>query len=202
MENCAGGVQLLVLVLCVIANSHHVADAQLSRVGSDFLHQQLHHGGFALSIPADEGHFFPVFNHKIDFVQHRFARFVGLTQVHSLEHHPVAFWRGRKKEMDVGGVQLVHLHTVHLFQHFDSALHLLGFGRLVTEPLDERFNVVNFLLLVFEHFLLVGNPFQPPFHVGVVVAFVVSMCPKVISMVRWQMLFRNCRSWETMMRLP
>ena len=173
LEDRAVGIQFLVLVLGVIADFDHVAGLQPARLRGDFPHQQLHHGGFALAVFADKGHFLLVFHHHVKVLQNRFARFVGKTEVVGLKHHAVAFGGGREEEMDVRGVQLVHLHHLHLFQQLHAALHLLGLGRLVAEPLDEGLDVADLLLLVLIHLLLVGDALLAPLHVGVVVAFVV-----------------------------
>ena len=61
--------------------------------------------------------------------------------------------------MDALGRDLVDLGEIHLFEHLDARLDLLGFGGLVAETLDEGLDLGDLALLVGEGGHLRGAPF-------------------------------------------
>src|SRR5215469_4858328 len=72
---------------------------------------------------------------------------VALGQVLGFGYRTPARLRLRKREVD----RLLlgrDLELFHALQLFDSALHLLGFGSLVTEAIDKRLELFDLILLV------------------------------------------------------
>ena len=69
---------------------------------------------------------------EVDIVEHLVVA-IGLAKMRSLKHNLAAVRRRRKLEMNALGRHLVNLHLLHLFKHFETRLHLLRLGGLVTE---------------------------------------------------------------------
>src|SRR5207245_1901738 len=76
----------------------------------------------------------------------------------ALSHHAPAGVRLGKLEMNFF-LFLRDLDTLDLFQFLDTALHLLGFGGLITEAIDERLQLPDALALVAIRRLKLGAPF-------------------------------------------
>ena len=112
-----------------------------------FSHDAFHKRRLARPVFAHKGHLLSSLYGEGDIVKHIvFA--IGLA--HLLGYHRiVARARGwRKFESQAGGVDLVDLNGNDFGQLLDAALHLYGFGGLVTELLNKLLCVVNHLLLI------------------------------------------------------
>src|SRR5580704_509981 len=62
------------------------------------------------------------------------------------------------------------LNFVDLLEFLDAALYLPGFGGLIAETIDERFEMMNLLLLIFLACLELSSAFGLLFQIAVVIA--------------------------------
>ena len=151
-------VQDILLVLGVIADMDIVSDAGLAGNGSQLPCHDAHQGGFSLAVPADEGHFLPALDFDTRMGEHDFPG-IADRQVLSFEDHVTGSFRRRKPQADLCPVRLIDFNAVEPLQRLNTGLDLVGFGRFITETVDEIFCLLNHPLLVLIGGRLLRNPF-------------------------------------------
>src|SRR5205823_8222751 len=85
-------------------------------------------------------------NHKADIAKNFFLT-IGFCDPGELGDNPTARLWLRKRKVD-RLLLFRQLDAIHLFEFLDPALHLLGLGRLITETIDEYFQLLDTLPLV------------------------------------------------------
>ena len=146
VEHARVGVQLLVLILREVIRLGVVAQyvfARRERLGA---RQQLDQRGFARAVHAHQRHAVAALDDEIHAAENRFVA-IALGHVLELRHDAPAGLGLRKREVDgllFGG----QFDALDPFQFLDAALHLLGFGGLVAEAVDEGFQLLDAVALV------------------------------------------------------
>ncbi len=117
-----------------------VADRDGALDGVEFAEQVLDEGGLPGAVRPDQRDLAATLDDERDVTKHRHTVVAG-GHVHELGHDP-----RRALGLGVGeaGLQLLvrrDLDLIELRQRLQSALDLLGLGRLVAEPFDELFDV-------------------------------------------------------------
>ena len=134
------------LVLGVVAELDLGAKLEGAGVVLDVADDDLGHGGLTLAVLAHEGDLLARSEEEVDAGEDLQVA-VGLAQLVGLDDDLAAMRRGGEAEMDALGADLVDLHGLHLVEHLDAALHLLGLGGLVAETLDESLDLRHLALL-------------------------------------------------------
>ena len=121
-------------------------------------HDHPHQRGLPFAVATDQRHLFSPLDLNVRMTEHDLLRITDF-QVRRLENN-VSGTRCRGK-LDRQGrmVRLIHLDPVQFLQRLDPGLDLVGLGRLVSEPRDEFFRLVDHPLLVLVGGDLLGHPF-------------------------------------------
>src|SRR5581483_1291089 len=91
------------------------------------------------SIYAHQSDTIAALDHEVDATED-FLVTIRFRNVDKLSHNPAARFRLRKREMD-RLLLFWDFNPIHLLQFFDTALHLFRFSSLITETIDENFQL-------------------------------------------------------------
>ena len=130
--------------------------------------KQLDERGFSRAVHAHQRDAVSAADREIDALEYLLLA-VAFGHALKLRHHAPARRRLRKRKVDglfLGG----QLDSFDLVELLDPALHLLGLGGLVAEAVDERFEVMDAVLLVAVGGLQLGAALGLLREVAVVVA--------------------------------
>ena len=108
--------------------------------------QQLDQRGFACAVHAHQGNAVAAFDHETDIAKYFFLA-VRFGHVNELGDDPAAGFRLLEGKVDYL-LFFRQFDAVDLFQFLDAALHLLGFGRLIAETIDENLQLLDALALI------------------------------------------------------
>ena len=104
------------------------------------------------TVPADKSNLLPSFNHHITPFENTLDRAIGIavTRLHilCLEHHLPRTWSRRKFQNQSRSILIINLNSLYLLQLLNPRLHLIGLGRLITEPLNKLLTFLNHSLLI------------------------------------------------------
>src|SRR6266576_6037290 len=139
-------VELFVLILGKVICLNVVAQAVFASAQRLFSSKQLDQRGFSCAVHPNQRDAIAALNHEADVAKNFFLT-IGFCDPGELGDNPTARLWLRKRKVD----RLLffrQLDAIHLFEFFDPALHLLGLGRLITETIDEYFQLLDTLPLV------------------------------------------------------
>src|SRR5207237_1992305 len=102
--------------------------------------------GFTCAVRADECHAITALHHKVH-VAKNFIPVIALGSSLELGNNATARFRLREVEVD-GLLFWWDLDALHAFDFLDAALHLLCLSRLISETVDESFQLLDLVALV------------------------------------------------------
>ncbi len=139
-------IELLVLILREVIGLGVVAQRVFARGHRLGARQNLDQRRFAGAVDADQRHAVAALDDEIDAGKHLVIA-VAFGDVLEFGHHAPARLGLRKAEVD-GLLFGRNLDALDLLEFLDAALHLLGLGGLGAEAVDERFQLLDAILLV------------------------------------------------------
>ena len=170
-------VQYFFLVLRVITNVYVMADAGFSAKGLQFSGHNAHERGFALTVASHQSDLLSTLDFYVCIPENDFLRISGGKALSLVYHVSRTGSRGELYgKADI--VRFVYFQPVKLLQGFDTGLHLVGLGGLVTEGLDELLGLLYHPLLVLVCRSLLGDAFRPEYQIFAIRHLVVVNVPQ------------------------
>ena len=150
---------------------------ELSGKVGDLSHYAFNQCGLTFAILADKSDFVSAVNGKRGMLENQM---VAIAFGHIFRNHRIGTGSGsrRKFQAQHSRIHFVHLDAFNLFQLFDTGLHLHGFGRFITETLDESLRIGQFLLLVFKSTELLFAAIFTQFHIFGILYLIIINLPK------------------------
>ena len=140
-------VELFVLILGEVVGIDIVAESVVAGGEGFGAREEFDEGGFASAVDADESDAVTTLNDEIDVIENALGAVVFRDAFEFGNDAAAGFGLG-EGEVD-GGFFGREFDALNLFELFDAALDLLGFGGLGAEAIDEGFELLNFVALVF-----------------------------------------------------
>ncbi len=152
VQHLGVAVEHLVLILREVVGEHVVAELDGAGGGLFEVRQHADERRFARAVGADERDAVAAIDGEAHVLEHLLGAAVGrgivLGEAGDLDDGASAGGGLREGEVD-GGFFFRHFDALDLFELLDARLHLLGLGGLVAEAVDEGFELLDALALVF-----------------------------------------------------